>query len=429
MTAEPHPARSSEADGGVAAVGGAAAHDFVDRKWVTAIVLAALVAIPAALLTIAYIGGVRWLTHAVWDDLAAATGLPHAVVVIAIPTIGGVLVGLCIRYLPGGGGPEPAAGHGLGGDEHEGLRGLPGVVLASVISLVAGASLGPEGPLVSIIGGLATWVALRLRLPDQMGLLLSLSGVSSLTAGIFGSPLASGLLLAETAPFAGVELYRRIIPALAAGTVGYIIFDALIGPPIVPIFGPSQDPGLWPFFIALGFGVAGGFLGVLYIEGYHRLRAAVRRFDGQPVLKATVGGFVIGVVALGFGELTLFSGEHEIYDAVEQAGTLGVSGLGLLLVGKIIASLVSLVSGFRGGRIFPVMFIGGVLGLVVSAVIPAIPAPIAVASGMGALGVSVLRIPLFMVIFVAVFTAIDLVPYILVAVVTSYAVTVGRREL
>jgi H+/Cl- antiporter ClcA len=401
----------------------------VDRKWVGAIILAAIVAIPAAFLTIAYIGGVRWLTHVVWDDLAAATGLPREVVVVAIPTIGGILVGLCIRYLPGGGGPEPAAGHGLGGDEHEGLRGLPGVVLASVISLVAGASLGPEGPLVTIIGGLATWVALRLRLPEQMGLLLSLSGISSLTAGIFGSPLASGLLLAETAPFAGVELYRRIIPALAAGTVGYIIFDALIGPPIVPIFGPSQDPGLWPFFIALAFGVVGGFLGVLYIEGFHRLRDAVRRFDGQPVLKAAVGGFAIGIVALGFGELTLFSGEHEIYEAVEQAGTLGVGGLCLLLLGKLIASLVSLVCGFRGGRIFPVMFLGGVLGLVVSAIFPAIPAPIAVASGMGALGVSVLRIPLFMVIFVAVFTAIDLIPYILVAVVTSYAVTVGRREL
>lgn len=424
MTDLPAPAPASASDAEVATAPG-----LVDRRWVAAIALAALVAIPAALLTIAYIGGVRWLTHVVWDDLAAATGLPRAVILIGIPTIGGILVGLCIRYLPGGGGPEPAAGHGLGGDEHEGLRGLPGVVIASVISLVAGASLGPEGPLVTIIGGLATWVALRLRLPEQMGLLLSLSGVSSLTAGIFGSPLASGLLLAETAPFAGVELYRRIIPALAAGTVGYIIFDALIGPPIVPIFEPSQDPGLWPFLIALGFGIVGGFLGVVYIEGFHRLRDAIRRFDGQPVLKATVGGFVIGVVALVFGELTLFSGEHEIYDAVEQAGTLGIGGLGLLLVGKIIASLVSLVCGFRGGRIFPVMFLGGVLGLVVSALFPAIPAPIAVASGMGALGVSVLRIPLFMVIFVAVFTAIDLVPYILVAVVTSYAVTVGRREL
>jgi chloride channel protein, CIC family len=349
--------------------------------------------------------------------------------VLGIPIVGGLVVGTFIRFVPGRGGPEPAAGHGLGGDEHEQPPALPGVIVASILSLVAGASLGPEGPLVTIIGGIGSLVTLRLSLPTQVARLLTLSGISSLTAGIFGSPLASGLLLAETAPLSGLELYRRIIPALAAGTVGYVIFAAISGPSIRPIFDVVPSLSLGDHLAAALIGVLGGIAGILYIEGFHRVRAWSAPLDRSPILKAAIGGTIVGLVALTAGELTLFSGEHQIYDVVDQAGTLGASGLSLLLLGKVIASLASLATGFRGGRIFPVMFIGGVLGLLVSAVIPAVPAPVAVAAGMGATGVSVLRIPLFMVILAGIFTSPDLASVILVAVVISYAVTVGRREL
>jgi H+/Cl- antiporter ClcA len=401
----------------------------VDRRWLSAILLASVVAIPAALITIIYVGSVNVVTDVIWDDLYAWTGLPRPVFVLVIPIIGGLIVGLIIRFAPGRGGPEPAAGHGLGGDAHESAGYLPGVVVASLVSLVAGASLGPEGPLVTIVGGLATLTAVRLRLPAEASRLMTISGISSLTSGVFGSPLAAGLLLAETAPLAGLELYRRIIPALAAGTVGYFLFAAIVGTTLHPLFPGASDLGLAAFATALALGIVGGFAGLAYIELFHRLRTLVAALDGYPILKATLGGAVVGVVAVVIGELTLFSGEHQVDDVVAQAGTLGVSGLGLLLVGKVVVALVSLVSGFRGGRIFPIMFLGAVLGLIASELVPGVSQPVAVAAGMGALGVSSLRIPLFMVILAGVFTSLTLVPVILVAVVTSYAITVGHREL
>ena len=410
-------------------VGPASPTPLVDRRWLGAILLASVVAIPAALITIMYVGSVNIATDLVWNDLYVWTGLPRPMFVLAVPIIGGFIVGLIIRFVPGRGGPEPAAGHGLGGDEHGAPVSLPGVVAASIVSLVAGASLGPEAPLVTIVGGLATLAAARFRLPAEAARLLTISGISSLTSGVFGSPLAAGLLLAETAPLAGLELYRRIIPALAAGTVGYFVFAAVIGSPIHPLFPGAGDLGLVAFGTAIGMGIVGGVAGVAYIEAFHRLRAAVAGLDGRPILKVTLGGVVVGVVAVVFGELTLFSGEHQIGDAVEQAGTLGLSGLALLLVGKVVAALVSLVSGFRGGKIFPVMFLGGVLGLIASELLPGISQPVAVAAGMGAMGVSSLRIPLFMVILAGVFTSFTLVPVILVAVVTAYAITVGHRQL
>ena len=400
----------------------------IDRRWLGAVLLAAAVAVPAALATIAFVGVVNAGTSVVWDDVFAWSGLPRPVFLLVVPTVGGIIVGLILRYAPGKGGPEPGAGHGLGGNDHEPAPSLPGVVAAAIVSLVAGASLGPEAPLVTIIGGLAVFVATRLRLPPEARQLLTISGISSFTAGVFGTPLAAGLLLAETAPLAGLELYRRIIPALAAATVGYFVFHALLGDTVTPMFPGATGLGIGSFLTALTMGIIGGSAGVLYIEGYHRIRAATARLDGRPVMKAALGGAAVGVVAIVFGELTLFSGEHTLPTVVAQAGGLGASGLAVLLVGKLIASLISLVSGFRGGRIFPILFLGGVLGLLVSALLPAVAAPVAVASGMGAMGVAALRIPLFMVILAAVFTSVGLVPEILVAVVTSYAITVGRRS-
>jgi H+/Cl- antiporter ClcA len=400
----------------------------IDRRWLGAVVLASAVAVPAALATIAFVGVVNVGTRLVWDDLFAWSGLPRPVFLLLIPTIGGAIVGCILRFVPGKGGPEPGAGHGLGGNDHEPAPYLPGVIGAAVLSLVAGASLGPEAPLVTIIGGIATHVAARLRLPDEARQLLTISGLSSFTAGVFGSPLAAGLLLAESVPMAGLELYRRIIPALAAATVGYFVFHALLGSTVDPMFPGATGLGLLSFATALAMGIVGGVAGVLYIEAYHRVRSASAVLDGRPVIKATLGGLVVGLVAIVFGELTLFSGEHTLPEVVGDAGALGAVGLALLLVGKLIASLVSLVSGFRGGRIFPILFLGGVLGLLVSAVLPDVSTPVAVATGMGAMGVAALRIPLFMVILAAVFTSVGLVPEILVAVVTSYALTVGRRS-
>jgi H+/Cl- antiporter ClcA len=410
-------------------IAGPGSSGLVDRRWLAGIAISAIVAVPAALVTLIYIGSVNIVIDVVWERLPEMLGLPRPVVVIAIPVIGGFLVGCCVRFLPGGGGPPPAAGHGVGGDDSEPWKAIPGVIVASILSLAAGASLGPEAPLLTIVGSSAALIAARAHMPAEVARLLNVSGISSLIAGVFGSPLASGLLLTEMSPLSGVELYRRIIPALAAGTIGYFVIDALIGPPVHQLFPEVGDPELLAVPIAVGIGILGGIVGILYIEGFRRLETVIHPLTSRPILLTTLGGAVIGLVAIMFGELTLFSGEHEIGDVVDSAGTLGVSGLALLFVGKVIASLASLATGFRGGKIFPIMFLGGVLGLLVSAILPVIPAPIAVACGMGATGVSVLRIPLFMVILAAVFTSYELVPVILIAVVTSYAITVGRREL
>lgn len=398
-----------------------------ERSWYALILLSALFAIPAALATIAFVLVVNEGTKLAWDTLPASLGIPRAVLIVGLPTLGGLLVGLILRYMPGGAGPAPAAGHGLGGDEHAGPRVLPGVIAASVVSLVAGASLGPEAPLVTIISALAIGLTARLGLPQKVGGALSIAGISSMLAGIFGSPLASALLLAEGAPFSGRALYRRIFPAVLAGCIGFWVFA---GVGVAPAGGEYPAyPGLEPtqILITALLAVAAALLGLVFIRAFQVVDTALRPLDRLPVVKALAGGLAIGLVALVIGEEVLFSGEHSIDDVALAGSTAGA--LVLILGGKVVTTILSLATGFRGGRIFPVMFLGGTLGAIAATLVPGLPVVLAVGVGMVSAGVAIFRLPLFIVVFAAFFTTPEIVPLLVVAAVIAYIVVDGRPDL
>lgn len=423
-TAEAAPAAAGEGGGG-AIDDTATLRD--ERSWYALLLLSALFAIPAALATIAFVVVVNEGTKLAWETLPANLGIPREVLIVGLPTLGGLLVGLILRYMPGGAGPAPAAGHGIGGDEHAGPRVLPGVIAASVVSLVAGASLGPEAPLVTIISALAIGLSARLGLPQKVGGALSIAGISSMLAGIFGSPLASALLLAEGAPFSGRALYRRIFPAVLAGCIGFWVFA---GVGVAPAGGAYPAyPGLEPtqILVTVLLAVAAAALGLIFIRVFHLVDARLRPLDRLPVIKALAGGLCIGLVALAIGEDVLFSGEHSV-DEVALAGS-SVGTLLLILGGKTVTTILSLATGFRGGRIFPVMFLGGTLGAIAATLVPGLPVVLAVGVGMVSAGVAIFRLPLFVVVFAAFFTTPEIVPLLVVAAVVAYIVVDGQPDL
>jgi H+/Cl- antiporter ClcA len=99
------------------------------------------------------------------------------------------------------------------------------------------------------------------------------------------------------------------------------------------------------------------------LRGVQRLFAPLA---GRSVVKATLGGVGIGAIALIAGEETLFSGEHELEVLLDHPEAYGASALLLILGGKVLALALSLETGFRGGRILPVLFIGSTVGFITS---------------------------------------------------------------
>ncbi|MGZ8688264.1 MAG: chloride channel protein, partial [Gaiellaceae bacterium] len=144
-------------------------------------------------------------------------------------------------------------------------------------------------------------------------------------------------------------------------------------------------------------------------------------------------GLVVGLLAIAFGEVTdlspnavLFSGQEAFGSLFDSAATVSASTLMLLFLFKGLAWSVSL-GNFRGGPTFPAIFLGVVAGLIASH-LPGYAEPQAVAALLGAMCVSVLRLPLSSVMIALLLTSsagLAVAPLVIVAVVVAYLASLG----
>lgn len=142
-------------------------------------------------------------------------------------------------------------------------------------------------------------------------------------------------------------------------------------------------------------------------------------------------GLSVAVLVIIFTEVTgksssfvLFSGQNQLPALLQHAATWGVGSVILLVVCKAAAYSASL-SSFRGGPVFPGLFVGAALGIALSH-LPGLPMIAGVGMGMGAMTVAMLGLPLVSVLLPALFLASDaaaLMPLIIVAVVVSYVLS------
>jgi H+/Cl- antiporter ClcA len=402
------------------------------REYLGLIAFAAVLGVTSAIMALAFLWGEHGLQALIWHRVPDALGVdPHPWYALAVTTLGGALVGLVIRFAPGHGGPRPTDGHGVG-ETHVGLRPLPGIVLASIVSLAIGASLGPEAPLLALVAAVGPWIALRIRRPS-LGFLFTQAGIGSVFALLFGSPLAAAFIGLETIVVAGRTLYTLLIPVLVASTTGFLGFRVITHHSLTSLANlqlpayPELEIKHFPLAIAIG--AAGALAGVLQVVVFRALDRALRPLDRIPIAKATLGGIGIGLVALIAGKETLFSGEHELDVLLHDTGGKSVAALVVIIAGKVVATSISMATGFRGGKIFPIVFIGGTLGIAMHEAVTSIPLAVAVACGMAGATMVIVRLPVFVILFIAFFSGPLLVPLILVAAVTAYLIVFDKPDL
>jgi H+/Cl- antiporter ClcA len=391
-----------------------------DHRFVVLLLLAGALGVPAALITVAFIKAFTELADLIWEtipDSLDVSTLPLFGLVVT--TLAGLTVGLVVRYAPGHAGPDAAAGHGVGGDEDVRLSTLPGVAATSLVSLSGGASLGPEAPLVTLVGSLGRWAAQRLHLDEPVGHVLVLSMIASVIGGIFGSPLAAALLVLEILPVAAANRYIVLFPALVSSTISLFIFVWLVGDSFASYhLPPYEGYDAVDLVYAVLIGILGAAAGMGCVYGFRVVDRLLLGITGRHVLRGVLGGAALGLTAISFGELVLFSGEHQLQEVID--GDKTVAALLLLIAGKIVATAVCMATGFRGGRVFPALFVGGVLGVAFSDLFSSVPPALAIACGMTAAGIAVIRLPVFVVLMVGFFTAPELIPLLVISAVTSY---------
>ena len=140
-------------------------------------------------------GGQQYVFTTLPDDL----GFDGAPVWWPLPVLalGGLVVGLTIRYLPGTGGHVPAEGFKSAGAVPP--VELPGIIIAAFATLAFGAVLGPEAPLIAIGSGMGVLAVQLVRrdAPKTASVVIAAAGSFAAVSTLFGSPLTGAFLLME----------------------------------------------------------------------------------------------------------------------------------------------------------------------------------------------------------------------------------------
>jgi H+/Cl- antiporter ClcA len=406
------------------------------------LLVSALIGVPVALVAWGFLVVVHQLQNLVWDKLPSAFGMttPSWWFGLVVLTIAGLLVGITIAKLPGTGGHIPA--HGLGGGQPL-PKEMPSIVIAALLSLVLGAVVGPEAPLVAIGSGIVVVALHRTKVgaQGQALQLLAVAGSAAAIATIFGNPVVGAVLMLEVVGFAGAQVLVVLLPAVMAAGVGALVFTGLgdwtgFQAPTLTI------PNLTSSSITVAdllWTVPASVLIALVAQATRRTGVNVAAVAARrPVVTTTAVGVVVGISAAVYALITgrpitdvLFSGETGLGGLVADPAAWSTGALIALVLFKSIAYAVS-IGAFRGGPTFPALFIGAAVGILLGQ-LPGFGATAGIAVGMAAATSAVLRLPITSIVLVTLLLgsqALSELPIVMIAAVVGLvtAVSLDRKD-
>jgi chloride channel protein, CIC family len=402
------------------------------------VLLAAAIGIPAAFLAALFLALVNWLQQLLWTNLPHALGAttPPWYLLLGLPAVGGGIVAAARALLPGDGGHDPLTGLSTATTP---LSHGPGVLLAALGTLAFGAVLGPEAPLIAL-GSVVGMAVVPLARGDERGeAVLGTAGSFSSISALFGGPVVAGMLLVEAGIGRGAALIPALLPGLVAAALGYVIFVGFGnwgGLHMTGVHVPNLPAyhGLHPtdLLIAIGVGVvaSGVIQAVRWLAG--RVQSVPLRRGRLPVLLVG-GGLVVGLLALLAGALgadprdLLFSGQAALPSLVGQSTLAPVL---VLLVGKAAAYAVCLGCGFRGGPVFPSIFLGVAVAAVAQhtlGISPTLSVAIGCAAGMTGM-TRLLFAPILFAMLLVGTAGVDAVPAAVLAGAACWLCTTALRK-
>ncbi|MDT0392786.1 ion channel protein [Streptomyces dubilierae] len=339
------------------------------RVLLPSIVPAAAVGVLCALVLVGVSAAAEELQKVLWGPLPDALGIgPYSVLWMVVMLVAtGVAVGLVVWRMPGHAGPDPAT-VGLDAPVLPPAV-LPGLLLATALMLAGGPSLGPENPIITVNVALAAWLGAR-ALPKAPGRVWPALAEAATIGALFGTPVAAALVISEALARQETRglLWDNVFAPLTAGAAGALTASLIDHPSFdldLPSFG---RPGWGDLLAAVVIASAGALLGMAAVRAFPYVHAAFATLR-HPMLMLPAGGLALGGLAALGGHLTLFKGLDEIAELAHDPDGRSAGRYALLAVVKLAALLVAASCGFRGGRIFPAVFVGTALGLCAHALV------------------------------------------------------------
>jgi chloride channel protein, CIC family len=342
---------------------------------------------------------------------------------IAVPVIGGLIVGFMARY-----GSEKIRGHGIPEAIEAILIGQskiePKVAflkpLSSAIAIGTGGPFGAEGPIIMTGGALGSLFAQLFHLSPAERKTLLVAGAAAGMTGVFGTPIAAILLAVELLLFEWKP--RSFIPVAAAAIISAIIRPFLLGAgPLFPYAGAPDMPW-WGLAVCAGIGAIAGLQSALTTLCLYGVEDLFRKLPVHWMWWPALGGVIVGIG--GYFDPSVLGVGYDNIRALLH-GSLSLHSAGVLLIDKAMVWVAALSSGTSGGVLAPLLIMGGALGAVEAHVLPFGDAGFWALIGMAAILGGTMRAPLTSTLFAVELTGdVHVLAPLMAASVAAFAVTV-----
>jgi H+/Cl- antiporter ClcA len=365
-------------------------------------------------------------------DRVTATRFEHPWLLWLLPLAGG-LIGWLFATV----GRPADGGNNLILDEiHEPgggvpLRMAPLILLTTVITHLFGGSAGREGTAVQMGGGIAGGLAKRLPWlgRDDVRTLL-MCGMAAGFGGVFGTPVA-GMVFALEVLAVGRMRYEAILPCLAASLVAdwtcatwgvahthYHVASLVPSGSGAPL--ALLDPVMlgWAAIAGIAFGLASR----LFAAAIHGVQHVFKEFVHAPMLRPVLGGVIVVALVqlfgthdyLGLGVTNPDPGAVTIVSAFEPGGAHAWSW-----AAKILFTAITIGSGFKGGEVTPLFFVGATLGSAIGT-LSGLPVDVMASLGFVAVFAGAANTPLACIVMAVELFGGECIAYHAVACVVAY---------
>ncbi|HEX2850695.1 MAG TPA: chloride channel protein [Acidimicrobiales bacterium] len=378
------------------------------------LMLVVLVGLGSGVIGALFVGSMHALQAVLWPthwDLA-----PHLALMVGV----GLAVGLLTRFLGSPGDVELLVDniHVMGGRDD--IRDLRSLIPVSLLCIAVGGAMGPEAPLVQTGGSFGSWIAHRWNVDRDELRILTITGMAAAFTVLFGAPLGSAIFALEILHRRGLEYYEALLPAILGSLAGFAVYVALTGVGFQPVWHFPAPAALR--VVDLGWAVVCGVIGAALAASFTYLSVATRWLFRRvpPGVRPIAGGLSLGLLAI-WSPYALTFGEAQIDPLLARRALVLVFVTAILA--KLIGTSVTLSSGWRGGFIIPLFFIGVAAGRLLHLLVPSTNEIVVVAALMSATNVGVTKTPIGSTVVVSEMAGLRLLPTTLIASVVSLFLT------
>ena len=272
--------------------------------------------------------------------------------------------------------------------DHIPYRLAPAIFLGATLTHFAGGSSGREGAALQLGGSVASWIGHRFKLPHREMILIIMCGMSATFSALCGTPLTAALFPVEVASV-GIMHPSAFLPCLLASMTGFAVANLLfhVSPTAFHV-AEIPEADLLTICRTIILGILCAAVAVLFCTVIHKAVDLYKKYFPNLILRTAVGGALVLILTLLVGSQDYNGAGMHIVEAA-----IGGSAFGGAFLLKLLFTAVALGSGFKGGEIVPVFFVGSTFGCVVAPLL-GLPASFGAAAALVAVFCGVVNCPI-----------------------------------